>query len=245
MKRQVDIIDLGFTAYREVWSLQAAVQQHLIEEKLSEQRGTLKKHRDNDVFFLVEHPHVFTLGKSGDKANLLKDANELAGMNAEFVPIDRGGDITYHGPGQIVGYPILDLERYSLGIRGYINALEEIMIRVCADFGVRARRIDGLTGVWVDEEKICAIGVKCSRYVTMHGFAFNVNTDLSFFDHIVPCGIDDKGVTSLEQILGRSVNLARVKARILDHFSVVFGVRPVKVDLSMNNDGIFDRFKAE
>lgn len=242
--KQIDVIDLGLIPYREAWSLQAGAQRHIIEEKLAERHGLTIGTRDNEIFFLVEHPHVYTLGKSGNRENLLKDAGELTRLKAEFVPIDRGGDITYHGPGQIVGYPILDLEQYDLGIREYIHAIEEVIIRACSDYGIRAGRIDGLTGVWAGEDKICAIGVKCSRYVTMHGFAFNVATDLSYFDHIVPCGITDKGVTSLEQLLKRPVNIDEVKECVLSHFSDIFGVSTVAVKQWADFDEAVDRFKA-
>lgn len=178
-----------------------------------------------DSLIFVEHPHVYTLGKSGDAANLLKGVAELKKIDAEFIENDRGGDITYHGPGQIVGYPILDLDRYFTDVHKYLRFLEEVIIKTCADYGIQAGRIEGLTGVWVGEEKICAMGIRCSRWVTMHGFAFNVNTDLSYFDHIVPCGISDKNVTGLNKILGRTVDLKEVKSRISHHFSEQFSVK--------------------
>jgi len=153
---------------------------------------------------------------------------ELRQIEAEFVKIDRGGDITYHGPGQVVGYPILDLDRHFTDIHKYLRYLEEVMIRTCGDYGIEAGRIEGLTGVWVDQAKICAMGIKCSRWVTMHGFAFNVNTQLDYFGNIVPCGISDKAVTSLEQLLGRPVEMREVKERMLVHFGEVFDVEFVK-----------------
>ncbi|MCC5925773.1 MAG: lipoyl(octanoyl) transferase LipB [Bacteroidetes bacterium] len=177
----------------------------------------------HDVLLFVEHPHVYTLGKSGDAANLLKNDAELADLEATYVKIDRGGDITYHGPGQIVGYPILDLDRYFTDIHKYLRLLEETIIRVCADYGITAGRIDKLTGVWVGDAKICAFGIKCSRWVTMHGFALNVNTKLDYFGHIVPCGITNKAVTSLSELLGRQIDEHEVKENILHHFGDVFG----------------------
>lgn len=168
-----------------------------------------------DLLLFVEHPHVFTLGKSGDASHLLQ-------MEAELVKIDRGGDITYHGPGQVVGYPILDLERRYTDIHRYLRELEEVVIRVCADYGIEAGRAEGMTGVWTPQGKICAMGIRCSRWVTMHGFALNVNTDLRWFGHIVPCGIPDKPVASLQSILGRPVDLLEVKARIVGHMAAVF-----------------------
>ncbi|KPP99588.1 MAG: lipoate-protein ligase LipB [Bacteroidetes bacterium HLUCCA01] len=176
-----------------------------------------------DVLLLVEHPHVYTLGKSGDPSHLLKTDEELESLQATYVKIDRGGDITYHGPGQIVGYPILDLDRYFTDIHKYLRYLEETIIRVCADYGLKAGRIDKLTGVWVGDAKICAFGIRCSRWVTMHGFALNVNTSLDYFGHIVPCGITDKAVTSLSEQLGRPVDEEEVKDRILHHFQDLFG----------------------
>ena len=186
--------------------------------------------RKNDVFLFVEHPHVYTLGKSGTEENMLRSMAELQNWEAEFVKIDRGGDITYHGPGQIVGYPILDLDRHFTDIHKYLRYLEEVLIRVCGDFGFEAGRIDGLTGVWIENEKIAALGIRCSRWVTMHGFALNVNTDLKYFENIVPCGIQDKAVTSLQKLIGKEVDLNEVKQRIVFHFEKVF-------DVSMRSKG--------
>lgn len=227
--KTVELYDLGVGPYQEVWDLQAAVQQRLIEEKLRRRKEEQYNPTSipNDVLLLVEHPHVYTLGKSGDSAHLLKGLKELADIDAEYVEIDRGGDITYHGPGQIVGYPILDLDRYFTDIHKYLRYLEEIFIRTCADFDIKAGRIEGLTGVWVGDKKICALGIKCSRWITMHGFAFNVNTDLTYFNHIVPCGITDKKVTSLERLLGRRMDPEEVKERIIHHFEKIFDVNVV------------------
>lgn len=224
---RVEVYDLGLTGYQEAWDLQRKVQQRLIGEKLREREllpGLPLPPRSNDVLFFVEHPHVYTLGKNGNPAHLLRSAAELRRIDAEFVENDRGGDITYHGPGQIVGYPILDLERYFTDIHKYLRYLEETIIRVCGDYGISAGRTEGLTGVWVEGKKICAFGVRCSRWVTMHGFAFNVNTDLSYFGHIVPCGISDRGVTSLEDLVGRRQDPEEAKGRIMKHFADLFGV---------------------
>lgn len=224
MMKEVDVYDIGFTPYHPSWDLQKKLQSALIEQKRGVRDGLLDEYICNDMLLFVEHPHVYTLGKSGDSAHLLKAVEELARIDAEFIEIDRGGDITYHGPGQVVGYPILDLGRYFTDIHKYLRYLEEIIIRTCADFGIEAGRIEGLTGVWVGEKKICAMGIRCSRWVTMHGFAFNVNTDLSYFDHIVPCGINDKAVTSLTELTGRTIELKTVKQRLLKHFGDVFEV---------------------
>lgn len=176
----------------------------------------------------VEHPHVLTLGKSGDAENVLVNPARLAELGVDYFPINRGGDITYHGPGQLVAYPILDLNQYFTDIHKYLRTLEEAVIRTCADFGIEAGRIDGLTGVWVDVEKgfgarkICAFGVKCSRWVTMHGLALNVNSDLNFFNLIVPCGITDRGVTSISKEIGREVELDEVKPKLYAHLKELF-----------------------
>lgn len=222
----VELHDLGHQPYQPVWDLQTAIQQRLVRQKKARREQKLYKpgSEDNDVLLFVEHPHVYTLGKSGDSAHLLKGLAELSDIEAEYVEIDRGGDITYHGPGQIVGYPILDLDRYFTDIHKYLRFLEEVIIRTCAEYDIEAGRIEGLTGVWVDGEKICAMGIRCSRWVTMHGFAFNINTDLSYFDHIVPCGISDKAVTSLQEILGRPVDEQKVKTHLVRHFQDVFDV---------------------
>ncbi|MDX1640571.1 MAG: lipoyl(octanoyl) transferase LipB [Balneolaceae bacterium] len=227
MERLIDVYDLGKAPYRAVWDLQKRVQQSLIKQKRGENSGQTNL---NDVLFFVEHPHVYTLGKSGDSAHLLKGLSELSDLDAEYIEIDRGGDITYHGPGQIVGYPILDLDRHFTDIHKYLRFLEEVMIRTCADFGIRAGRIEGLTGVWVDDEKICAMGIRCSRWVTMHGFALNVNTDLSYFQHIVPCGIQGKEVTSLSKCAGRHIEEDEVKEKIIKHFGDVFDAEVNKPD---------------
>ena len=223
--KTIELYDLGKASYKPTWDLQHAVQSSIISEKRAEQKGEFEGVRKNDALLFVEHPHVYTLGKSGAEENMLRSMAELLKLDAEFVKIDRGGDITYHGPGQIVGYPILDLDRYFTDIHKYLRFLEEVIIRVCADYGFEAGRIAGLTGVWIGDEKIAAMGIRCSRWVTMHGFAFNVNTDLTYFGHIVPCGIQDKAVTSLEKLLGNKVDVNEVKNRIVNHFQNVFEIQ--------------------
>ena len=237
--REVDFFDMGLAPYRETWALQGAIQKQIIDQKIALRNGDKVTDRRSDIFLMVEHPHVFTLGKSGDPSHLLRTNAELRRLDAEFVKIDRGGDITYHGPGQIVGYPILDLENYFTDIHRYMRSLEEIMIRVCRDYGIEAGRIDGLTGTWVGKSKICAMGVRCSRWVTMHGFAFNVKTSLNYFDSIVPCGISDKGVTSLEQLLGHPVPMGEVKLKIRHYFEEVFDVHLTELsELPELRDGL-------
>lgn len=241
--KEVLFVDLGKSPYKETWDLQTAIQKRLIDEKLAARKGLFKGERSRDVLLFVEHPHVYTLGKNGDISHLLKDENELGDIQAEFVKTNRGGDITYHGPGQIVGYPIMDLDRYFTDIHRYMRSLEEIMIRVCADYGIEAGRIKGLTGTWVNNSKICAMGVKCSRWVTMHGFAFNVQTSLNYFNNIVPCGIADKGVTSLELLLGRKIPMSEVKEKMLKHFEEVFDVTIKKTETLPELENDFAFFK--
>lgn len=208
--------------YEPAWDLQRRIQNRLVTDKRSAHPT-----RPDHIMLLVEHPPVFTLGKSGDRANLLATDAELSAEGATFVPIDRGGDITYHGPGQLVGYPILDLDRYYTDIHRYLRELEDVVIRTCRDYGLAADRVDGRTGVWItdppgDERKICAMGIRCSRWVTMHGFALNVNTNLAHFDLIVPCGITDRGVSSLAAELGHPVAMRDVEDAITRHFGVIF-----------------------
>lgn len=242
----IELFDLGRAPYRPVWDLQTAIQQRLVKEKKQrrkEQKLYKPGEESNDVLLFVEHPHVYTLGKSGDKNNLLKGMAELADIDAQFIEIDRGGDITYHGPGQIVGYPILDLDRHFTDIHKYLRYLEEIIIRTCAEYGIEAGRIEGLTGVWVGDKKICAMGIRCSRWVTMHGFAFNINADLDYFDNIIPCGITDKEVTSLQDLLGRTVDEDEVKEHLVNHFQEVFNVEITKVDSLPELDDQFSYLK--
>lgn len=208
--------DLGCKGYREVWELQNKRMEEVKTEKLS------GKTPCNYLLF-VEHPPVYTLGKSGNETNMLISSLQLRAEHAEFIKVDRGGDITFHGPGQLVVYPILDLESFQLGVKDYVERLEEIVIRTIASFGIKGERLRGATGVWVEPDtararKICAIGVKCSRYVTMHGFALNVNTELNYFNYIHPCGFVDKGVTSIEKETGRTPSLEEVKAIVAGHF---------------------------
>ncbi|MCL1850730.1 MAG: lipoyl(octanoyl) transferase LipB [Bacteroidetes bacterium] len=197
--------------YKEAWSKQEALFQNIIQTK-SEGNAT----QDLETVFLCEHPHVYTLGKSGKANNLLINEDFLRTIDADFYRIDRGGDITYHGPGQLVGYPILDLENHGRSLKGYIYKMEEYIIQTLAHFGIHSARLAGATGVWLDADtntarKICAIGVRASRFVTMHGFALNVNTDLTYFNYINPCGFVDKGVTSMQKELGKIISMDEVK----------------------------------
>ncbi|TNE70257.1 lipoyl(octanoyl) transferase LipB [bacterium] len=225
-------VDLGKIDYQACWDLQKQIQAKIMQEKRAFQKGLMQNEdRLPDVLLFVEHPHVYTLGKSGSESNLLANEAFLKQIEATYVPIDRGGDITYHGPGQLVGYPILDLDRYFTDLHKYLRYLEEIMIQVCADYGFDAGRKESLTGTWVGEEKICAMGVKCSRWVTLHGFALNMNPNLEYFNYIVPCGITDKGVTSLEKLSGKKVNEQDVKEKVLTHFSRLFEVEIEQITL--------------
>lgn len=208
--------------YREAWALQ---------ERLHEEVKAAKLQGVDTVNYLlfVEHPHVYTLGKSGDEANMLISAIQLQAKHAEFVKVNRGGDITYHGPGQLVVYPIIDMANFGLGVKDYVDLLEEVVIRTIEEYGIKGERLEGATGVWIEAHtprarKICAIGIRCSRFVTMHGFALNVNTDLNYFHYINPCGFRDKGVTSIAQELGREISLQEVKERVKYHFVDLFGM---------------------
>ncbi|MFN9799242.1 MAG: lipoyl(octanoyl) transferase LipB [Bacteroidota bacterium] len=229
VKRIIHFHDLGKRDYQETWDLQERYFAETVRRKfLNRTRPADDQIATEDHLFFVEHPPVFTLGKSGDPGNLLLDESELKQREIGFYPINRGGDITFHGPGQIVGYPIFDLEHFFTDIHRYLRYLEEAIILTCAEYSVHCGRIDGLTGVWIDGDqptrarKIAALGVKCSRWVTMHGFAFNVNTDLSYFGHIVPCGITDKSVTSLHLELGAPVDFEECKQRLKKHIAAVF-----------------------
>lgn len=181
-----------------------------------------KADRIPDTLLLLEHPHVYTLGRNARRENILASSERLTRIGAAVFETDRGGDVTYHGPGQLVGYPIFDLNRHRRDVRWYMRSLEEVFIRVAAGYGIQAGRIDGLTGVWVGEAKLVAMGVHISRWVTSHGFAFNVNTDLSYFERIVPCGLPDKGVTSLGKLLSRRVELEDAAERVVEVFGAVF-----------------------
>ena len=227
MNKLVGIQDLGLKDYKETWDYQEELFQEVIDIKIKNRREDAGLDTPNHFLF-VEHPHVYTLGKSGDHANLLVDEAELAKRGATFYKINRGGDITYHGPGQIVGYPILDLENFFTDIHKYLRLLEEMVILTLEEYGLQGERSEGETGVWLDvgtpfARKICAMGVRASRWVTMHGFALNVNTDLGYFDLMIPCGIRGKAVTSLSAELGNSdIPMGEVKQKLLKHFGNLF-----------------------
>ena len=221
--------DFGRMGYHECWELQRMAFDYMLGLKRGKQSGlsvgsSPVEVGDAGVLYLVEHNPVYTLGKSGKSENMLISEAYLRSIGAEFYHIDRGGDITFHGPGQVVGYPILDLEQIGIGLRDYIDLIEESIIGVCREWGIEAGRVAGASGVWLEGDtvrarKICAIGVRASRYVTMHGFAMNVATDLKYFSYINPCGFADKGVTSLERELGHAVDVEQVKAQIVKHLS--------------------------
>ena len=228
-KPVVSFRDLGLAPYKETWDFQEELFERNVQRKLQNRsEGKADGEGTEDVLLFVEHPHVYTLGKSGDAFHLLVSEEKLKEIGATYYPINRGGDITYHGPGQIVGYPLLDLEHFFTDIHKYMRYLEEAIIRTIAHYGIVGGRIEGLTGVWLDIDdpkkarKIAALGVKCSRWLTMHGFAFNVNTDLNYFNHIVPCGITDKTVTSLSKELGSEMDMEEVKRILLKELAEVF-----------------------
>ena len=219
-------IDWGLIDYKEAWEQQEMLFKNNIDLKIAQRKGETKEKTKNYLVF-CEHPHVYTLGKSGDESHLLLQPPFLDKIGANYYKINRGGDITYHGPGQLVAYPIFDLEYFFTDIHKYMRFLEEGVILTLKDFGIAAGRVDGLTGVWIDggtpkERKICAMGVKSSRWVTMHGIGFNINTDLSYFNHIVPCGIQDKAVTSLEKELGKKIDMDLIKAKLATYYSKLF-----------------------
>ena len=229
MNKQIIVKDLGHKDYKETWDYQESLFEEIVELKRKNRAENTEVPTPN-YFLFVEHPHVYTLGKSGHIENLLIDEAALAKKGASFYKINRGGDITYHGPGQIVGYPIIDLENFFTDIHKYLRSLEEVIIRTLADYGIKGERSEGETGVWLDvgtpfARKICAMGVRASRWVTMHGFALNVSTDLGYFDNIIPCGIRGKAVTSLNVELSKEkVDTEEVKKYILKHFEEIFGV---------------------
>ncbi len=236
VNRSVDVFfhDIGLIDYREAWDLQEKLFNEVVERKLANrQLPENEKMVQQHHLLFCEHPHVYTLGRSGDEKNLIATQHDLQKLQAAFYRNNRGGDITYHGPGQIVGYPILDLDFFFTDIHKYLRFLEEAVILTLKEYGISAGRLDGSTGVWLDgndekhARKICAIGVRCSRWVTMHGFAFNVNTDLSYFNHIVPCGIIDKSVTSMEKELGRKPDMKEVAEKLKKNLSGLFGMRLV------------------
>lgn len=208
--RKLVYCDLGLIDYKDAWDLQKSVHQLRVENKI------------DDVLFLLEHPHTYTLGKTADKENLVGDKKYLEENKISVYDIDRGGDITYHGPGQIVGYPIINLTNWKQDTHKYLRSIEEVIINVLKEYFLKGTRVEKYTGVWLDDRKICAIGIKISRWITMHGFAFNVNTDLNLFNGIIPCGIIDKDVTSLNRELSREINLTEVKEKIIHHFITEF-----------------------
>tara|TARA_B100001079_G_scaffold77834_2_gene66951 strand:- start:5 stop:718 length:714 start_codon:yes stop_codon:yes gene_type:complete len=225
--KKIEVRDLGLKDYKETWDEQERLFKEILDLKVKNRRENTKRETPN-YLLSVEHPHVYTLGKSGDISNLLINEKQLEEKGASFYKINRGGDITYHGPGQMVIYPILDLDNFFTDIHKYLRLLEEAVILVLQDFGIKAGRSEGETGVWLDvgtpfARKICAMGVRASRWVTMHGLALNVNADLGYFDNIVPCGIKEKAVTSLNVELGKTtVDIEEVKKRFLEHFKILF-----------------------
>jgi lipoyl(octanoyl) transferase len=226
MNKKVKFTDWGLIDYQEAWDKQEKFFANTVALKGKNRTENTNVPTENFLIF-CEHPHVYTLGKSGKPENLLLDEEGLAQKQATYYKINRGGDITYHGPGQIVGYPILDLDNFFTDIHLYLRTLEEAVILTLADYGITAGRYAGFTGVWLDADndkarKICAMGVRCSRWVTMHGFAFNVNADLNYFGNIVPCGIDDKAVTSMEKELGRKLNMEEVRVKLKGHIASLF-----------------------
>lgn len=227
MKNTISYVNFGLIDYQEAWNRQQMLFDKMVDRKLNNADA-------DDTLVLCEHPHVYTLGKSGHNSNLLISDDFLKSIGATFYKIDRGGDITYHGPGQIVGYPIIDLERFDVSLKSYIHKVEEVIIQTIAEYGITGERLDGATGVWLDTakpgktRKVCAIGVKASRYITMHGFALNVNTNMDYFSYINPCGFVDKGVTSLEKELGKPLNLDEVRSVIVEKFLKVFDATLIK-----------------
>ncbi|PKD18998.1 octanoyltransferase [Salegentibacter salinarum] len=227
MNKQINLQNLGYRDYKETWDYQESLFKEILELKIKNRRQNLNEITPN-YLLMVEHPHVYTLGKSGNIKNLLISEAELEKRQAKYYKINRGGDITYHGPGQLVGYPILDLDNFFTDIHKYLRFLEECIILTLTEYGLKAERSPGETGVWLDvgtpfARKICAMGVRASRWVTMHGFALNVNADLGYFDHIIPCGIEGKAVTSLNVELGKKeILLAEVQEKVLKHFGELF-----------------------
>ena len=228
MNKTVEFIDWGLIDYQQGWDKQEAIFEQTVAVKTANRTDGTKLATPNYLIF-CEHPHVYTLGKSGHPENLLLDEQGLKEKSAVYYKINRGGDITYHGPGQLVGYPILDLDNFFTDIHLYLRTLEEAIIFTLQEYGIQAGRYPGFTGVWIDADnekarKISAMGVRCSRWVTMHGFAFNVNADLDYFKNIVPCGIDDKDVTSMERELGYALNMDEVKSKLKKHLADLFGM---------------------
>lgn len=238
--QNVHFLDLGLIDYQEAWDYQEVLFQQLIATKLRNRNLPLAEQEIQRHYLLFcEHPHVFTLGRSGEEKNLLVSTEELKDIKASFYNNNRGGDITYHGPGQIVGYPILDMDHFFTDIHKYLRLLEEAVILTLADYGIVAGRYPGFTGVWLDPEdpvrarKICALGVRCSRWVTMHGFAFNVNTQLDYFNYIIPCGITEKSVTSMEKELGQKQDIEKVKHLLRDNIARLFEMNIILEESSL------------
>lgn len=233
INRETTFQDLGLIDYQKAWDYQTRLFQQILDTKAANRTLVGAEKKTENFLLFCEHPHVYTLGKSGDEKNLLVPASELHTLEATYYHINRGGDITYHGPGQLVVYPVIDLENFFTDIHRYMRLLEEAVIQTLAEYQIAAGRIPGLTGVWIDwknEEKarkICALGVKTSRWVAMHGLAFNVNTDLTYFDHIVPCGIKDKAVTSMEKELKKAVPMDEVQALLKAKLTSIFEMKLV------------------
>lgn len=231
MNKNVKLINKGLIDYKECWSFQTDIFDAIVQKKISIRKGETENEITDNFLVFCEHPHVYTLGKTGEKSNLLLNEELLKEKKATYYHINRGGDITYHGPGQLVGYPIFDLDNFFTDINKYLRLLEEAVILTLRDYNIKSGRVDGLTGVWVDGDdpvkarKICAMGVKLSRWVTMHGFALNVNTNLDYFSYVVPCGIVDKGVTSIEKELGTPQDLNEVQEKLTLHLSLLFGFK--------------------
>jgi len=233
MNKNILLKDLFVKDYKDTWDFQTELLQEIVSVKINNRKSNLQEATKNHFLF-VEHPHVYTLGKSGDLDNLLLNEKQLIEKGATFYKINRGGDITYHGPGQIVGYPILDLENFFTDIHKYLRLLEETIILTIAEYGLKGERSEGETGVWLDvntpfARKICALGIRSSRWVTMHGFALNANVNLGYFDNIIPCGIKGKAVTSMEAELNQKVDLEEVKQKIVKHFKILFEVEKLIV----------------
>jgi len=228
INKKVKFQDLETKDYQPSWDYQEELLKNNLEIKIHNRENLEDQKTTENHLLFVEHPHVYTLGKSGHESNLLANENKLKEINATYIKVNRGGDITYHGFGQIVGYPVLDLENFYTDIHRYMRDLEEVIIRTIAEYGLKGERSNGETGVWLDvgkpyARKICAMGVKASRWVTIHGFALNVNTDMKYFEYIIPCGIKDKQVTSLKRELEHEVDIDEVKQKIKKHFADVFG----------------------
>ena len=234
MNKKVKLINKGLIEFKKCWDFQASIFDDIIRNKIAIRKGETKNTTTDNFLIFCEHPHVYTLGKTGEKNNLLIDESALKSKDASYYHINRGGDVTYHGPGQLVGYPILDLDNFFTDINKYLRFLEEAIILTLKDYGIESGRVKGATGVWIDGDnplkarKICAIGVKLSRWVTMHGFAFNVNTNLDYFENIIPCGISNKSVTSLQKELGQFQDISSVQEKVVFHLQKLFGFEFIK-----------------